>query len=101
MLKHIVFEDTYLGHDRLSIFALDITERHLRALVPVDLEIWVVDVRDLVDGNCEPSASYPQSSPLVQHTLVLHADSGDTNCRVGSHLHRSQTSSLVAFLAQL
>jgi hypothetical protein len=61
MLKRNMFEDTYLGHDRLSIFALDITERHLRALVLVDPQLWMVDVRDLVDGYCALSASYTSS----------------------------------------
>jgi hypothetical protein len=96
-----MFDNTYLWHDRLPIFALDITERHLRALVLVDLEVWVVDVWDLVDRYCKSSASYTSNTSRVQRTLILDADSGNTNCRVGSHLHRSQTSSLVALLAQL
>ena len=43
---------SYLRHDRTTIFALDVTERHLRALVLVDLELRVVEIRDLVDRHC-------------------------------------------------
>jgi hypothetical protein len=41
---------TYLRHDGAPVFALYIAEGHLCALVLVDLELWVVDERDLVDG---------------------------------------------------
>jgi hypothetical protein len=34
--KRGLFEMAYLGHDRLTVFALDIAERHLRALILVD-----------------------------------------------------------------
>lgn len=49
--------DAYLGHDRFPVVVLDVAERHLRALVLVDLEIRMVDVRDLVDGYCASSAT--------------------------------------------
>jgi len=41
---------TNLGHDRLAIFTLDVAERHLRALMLVELELGVVQVGNLVEG---------------------------------------------------
>ena len=52
-----MFGDAYLGHNRLSIITLHITERHLGTFVLVDLQVWVVNVWDLVDGYCAQSAS--------------------------------------------
>lgn len=42
--------NTNLRHYRPSIVILDVSERHLRALVPVDLDLRMVDKRDLLDG---------------------------------------------------
>jgi hypothetical protein len=41
----------YLWHDRLSILALDVAERHFRALVLVDSELWIINVWYLVKRN--------------------------------------------------
>lgn len=58
VLTHQIAKSAHLGHDWLSVFILDITEWHLCALVLVDLEIGMIDVRNLVDGYCASSASY-------------------------------------------
>lgn len=43
---------TYLWHDGLAVLALHVAEGHLRALVLVELEVWVVDIWNLVKLNC-------------------------------------------------
>ena len=53
-----MFGKAYLGHDWFALFVLDVAERHLRALVLVDLEIRVVNVWDLVNRDCASSASH-------------------------------------------
>jgi hypothetical protein len=42
---------SYLGHDGFSVVALDIAERHLGALVLVELELRVVQVGDLLQRS--------------------------------------------------
>lgn len=49
---------SYLRHNGAPVITLDIAERHLRALVFVDLELRVVDERDLIDGYCALLATY-------------------------------------------
>ena len=39
---------SYLRHDWLAVVALDVAERHLRALVLVELELGEVEVGDVV-----------------------------------------------------
>jgi hypothetical protein len=94
------FGFTHLGHDWFSVIILDIAERHLRALVLIDLEIRMIKVWNLVNGNCASSASHTNTQ-TVEPTLVLHANSSDTYRRVGCHLDGSEATSLVSFLAQL
>lgn len=42
---------TYCGHDWLSVLSLDVTERHLCALVRTELELGEIEVRDLCEGD--------------------------------------------------
>lgn len=48
--------DTHLGHDGLPVFSSHIAERHLGALVLVELELWMIEVGDLVQGGYPKSA---------------------------------------------
>lgn len=48
---------TYFWHYGISIVSLDIAERHLRTLILVDLQIWVIDVGDFIDRDCVSSAT--------------------------------------------
>lgn len=41
---------SYLGHDRQALVVPHIPERHLRALMLIELELWMVDVRDRVEA---------------------------------------------------
>jgi hypothetical protein len=41
---------TYLGHDWLAILILNISERHLCAFVLAELQVRVVEVRDIAEG---------------------------------------------------
>lgn len=42
----------YWWHDRLAIFAHNVAEGHLRALVRICLDLWVIHIRDLVYWDC-------------------------------------------------
>ena len=89
----------YRWHDRLSILANDVTERHLCALVRVRPDLWMVDVLNLLDGDCTTLVVTFKLSE--NHTPVLNADSCDAHSSVGSHLHRSESTAFVALLPQL
>ena len=90
----------HLAHDWFFVIILDIAERHLRALVLIDLEIRMVNVWNLIDGNFASSASYTNTQ-TVEPTLVVHTNSSDTYSRVGRHLYGSNSTAVVSFLAQL
>lgn len=49
----MTFQDTYLGHDWLSVFIRDIAERHFRAFVLVNPDLGIVDKWNLIKGYCE------------------------------------------------
>jgi hypothetical protein len=83
--EHVVQDRfTYVGEDRIAIFVKHITERHLGALMLVDLDFRVIDVFD-----------------VLQLDAILNNDSGGTHGCVGSHLYGSETTSLVTLLAKL
>jgi hypothetical protein len=91
---------SYLGHNGLPIFAFDVAEGHFRALVLVDLQLWVVDEGDSVDRYCALSVTAAVTHKHAQATSVLDYDSRHTNSCVGRHLHWSQATSLIALFAQ-
>jgi hypothetical protein len=60
MVYEVVWQTgAYLGHDGLSIFADDISEWHLSALVLVCPDFRVIDIRDLINRDCGLSESFP------------------------------------------
>ena len=88
---------SYLRHDRTTILALDVSERHLRALVLVDLELRVIEIRDLIQRRCSVLAV-----AIIwhrQHTSILNNHPRHSNGRVGRHLNGPKATALVAFLA--
>ena len=48
-----LWQTCYLWHQWLSIFAFDVSERHLRALVLIYLQLWMVYVRDPVERRLQ------------------------------------------------
>ena len=52
LTAHLRCMTPYRWHDRLPVLADHVTERHLGALMRVRPDLWVVNVRDLLDRNC-------------------------------------------------
>lgn len=55
--------NAYRWHDGLSVLADNVTERHLGALIRICSDLWVIDIWDLVDGDC---------TTLVAASMKLH-----------------------------
>jgi hypothetical protein len=93
---------SYLRHYGPPIISLYVAEGHLRAFVLVDLELRVVDERDLVHGCYTPSAACTRKiGSRSCGTSILNNDSRHANSSVGRHLDWTQSTSLVALLTQL
>lgn len=43
---------SYLGHEGLAVFSLDVAEWHLGALMLVNFQLRMVDVRDILQRDC-------------------------------------------------
>lgn len=61
MLSEIVLGglDTHCWQDRLALLIRYVAERHLGALVLVELELWEIDVGNLVEGDCRIVSRLP------------------------------------------
>lgn len=91
---------THIWHYQLSIRALHISERHLGALVLVEVQLRVIDVFNLVQWYLQ-FVSRRLEMLSRRHTSVLGYNSGDSDSSVSGHLHRPQTASLVSLFSQL
>lgn len=74
---------THGGEDGLFLAVEHVAEWHLGALVLVDLDLRVVDVRDLLELHA-----------------VLHDHSRDADGGVGGHLNGAEAAALEAFYAE-
>lgn len=50
--KEYICVQLYLGHDGLAVFSLDVAEWHLGALMLVDFQLRMVDVRNVLQRDC-------------------------------------------------
>ena len=63
---------SYLRHNRSTILTLDISKGHLGAFVLVDLEFWMVEIWDLVDGDCGMSERNVLGDFLQAHNTYFY-----------------------------
>lgn len=45
-------KQSYLGHDGLAVFSLDVAEWHLGALMLVNFQVGMVDVGNVLQRDC-------------------------------------------------
>jgi hypothetical protein len=95
--------DTYRWHDGILSCVFHVAERHLRALVFVELELGEIDIRDLIQRSCFSSASIPLRPRSMSACLTLALD--DQSCHANSgvcgHLLGPQSPPLKTLLSQL
>jgi len=46
---------TYLGHNRLASLSFHISKGHFCTFIFVDLELWEIDIKNLVERYCYQS----------------------------------------------
>lgn len=54
---------SYLGHDGLAIFSLDVAKWHLGALMLVDLQLRMIDVGNVLQRDCSQVSFSPDRLP--------------------------------------